>query len=331
MRHFFSAIVLCFFLISCDRFETISKDGLSVDAKNACDSFNKFAKHCTIDESFLFFTDPHLVGTLDVFDLAVQNHMKESFGVAKEIFDALPLSFCLCGGDWLRSGDTQETAKKKLLFADGYMKYLFYPYYKMMGNHDTNYQGVVSTENNERGDLPRDFIDNEYFSETGSAYYSFSGASTRFFVIDSGLDWTTSMDEYRWEQIIWLANQLLEIECEHMALCLHMFRIDNITPMSKLIVELIDAYNTNKSIALNGKDYDYSNAKGKLHFILSGHNHEDSIIYVGDNNNIPVIQTCNYTKDGTNSFDVCVVDYNESVLNLIRVGYGRDREIRLFI
>ena len=337
-----TSLILLFFLLllaSCERTDqpdqpkTIVKnevieDKISEEGKAAYFQFKELAKSETISEAFLFFTDPHLLGFNNMFN---KNSLIASFDVAKELYDALPLNFCLCGGDWLNSYDTQEMAKEKLLFADRQMKTMFSPYYKMMGNHDTNYQGVVSATDSSRGDLPRDFIDKEYFSETGSAYYSFDGNNTRFYVLDSGLDWSRAMDDYRWEQIHWMANQLLTNQREHIAICTHMFFSGRtITPMSERIVELCDTYNSSQSITLQETEYDYSAAKGKIIFILSGHNHRDSLAYVGKNNNLPVIQTCNYTKEGKNNFDLCVVDYSKNFVDMIRVGNGKNRNIKMF-
>ena len=322
------------FFTSCVKLDNVDGyDTLSKGAKAAYERYNSIVKRETFSETFLFFTDPHLLKTDNVFSDEEKNTIIEAFSVAKELFDTLKLNFCLCGGDWLNYSKTQAIAKEKLLFADRQMKLLFSRYYKMLGNHDTNYQGIVSVDNNARGDLPRDFIDKEYFNETGSAYYSFWGSNTLFYVLDSGLDWTPAMDKYRWEQVKWLSAQLLKTQSEHMVLCLHMFRIKDITPMSKLLVDLIDAFKSRRTITLGGEDYgedyDYSMVKGKIHFVISGHNHEDGLIYVGENTNIPVIQTCNYTIDGKSTFDICAVNYEKSVLKLIRVGFGEDREVQI--
>ena len=313
----------------CGKPEVIAEETLSEEAQRAYDQFNDYANRGTIDEAFLFFTDPHLLGAYSVFDEEVRENFESSFDVAKVLYDTLSLGFCLCGGDWLRAGDTQLAAKEKLLFADKQMKELFDHYYKMMGNHDTNYQGIISSKNNNRGDLPLDFINKEYFSETGSAYYSFMGRKTLFYVLDSGLDWSVSMDDYRWEQIHWLAKRLLVDNSEHIGLCIHMFRIQTPTPMSRLIVELSDAYNANKAIKIKNELYDYSSTSGKIHFIIAGHNHEDIVFYVGEKSNIPVIQSCNFTIEGTKTFDICMVDYSNNMMEMIRVGFGDSREVQL--
>ena len=81
-----------------DRFNVVSKNGGS--------------------ESFLYFTDPHLLSYGNRFDENIRNQLVSSFDLAKEVYELLPLNFVLCGGDWLNDSDTQEIAKQKLLFAD---------------------------------------------------------------------------------------------------------------------------------------------------------------------------------------------------------------------
>lgn len=285
------------------------------------------------DESFLYFTDPHLLLYFDIFDDELKSNLVSFFLLPKEVYDYLSLDFCLCGGDWLNHKDSQAVAKEKLIYADKYMKTLFGNYHKIMGNHDTNYQGVVSNDNTTRGDFPRSFIDGEYFSETGSAYYSFVGEETKFFVLDSGLDWKAAMDEYRWEQVRWLANQLLLDDNDHLAICIHMFySLGELVPMSKQIVSLCDAFNSRQEISINGQLFDYSESKGTIHFILSGHNHEDVVTYVGRNQSLPSVQTCNFGILKTSpTFDICLIDYTKGLLNMIRVGKGESRQIDLYI
>ncbi len=310
--------------------DEVVEEKISKEIKPAVERFRELTKSCSVDETFLFFTDPHLLKSYDQFGNTVKKNLVSSFSTSKEVYDLLSLKFCLCGGDWLNSGDSQSVAMEKLLYADSIMKSIFSRYYKIMGNHDTNYQGIVSPEDSSRGDLSRAFIDKVYFSETGSAYYSFKGNKTLFYVLDSGLDSRPKMDEYRWEQLLWLADQLLSYDYEHQIICLHMFyRLGKLVPMSEFLIQLCEAYNSKCSISLNGVEYDYSSTYGTIHVILSGHNHLDEIAYVGENGDIPVIQTCNFCNNGSFSFDICLLDYRNHSLDLIRVGNGDNRQVQL--
>lgn len=311
----------------CDNQDSVISED---EVKIAIDQFNTLYNNTQNAEAFLFFSDPHLLSGENRFTPATKQHLDNSFGLAKELYDVLPLSFCLCGGDWLNQRDTQDMAKEKLLYADRLMKSKFGRYYKMMGNHDTNYQGYVSTDNDQRGDLPREFIDNEYFSDTGSAYYAFDGVNTRFYILDSGLDWDTAMDDYRWEQILWLAEQLESNDVEHIAIGIHMFyNSDIITPMSELLVQLCDAYNTKQTINFNKIEFDFTRANGKIHMILSGHSHKDGLNYEGKDSNIPIVRICNYTINGSLSFDLCLLDYDKEIFYMIRLGEGDNRDVNL--
>ena len=285
--------------------------------------------HSEENEAFIFFTDPHLLGYNNVFSDSEKSILRSYFITMKEVYDKLLLSFCLCGGDWLNSGDTQEMAKYKLLYSNDQLKRLF-KYYKIFGNHDTNYQGVVSSNDYSRGDLSKDFIDNDYFSETGSAFYSFSIKGTTFYILDSDLDWSVNMDDYKWKQIKWLAENLYEKRTQHIVIGIHMFyRRGSIIPMSEELVKLCDAYNNNQSYSVDGIDYNYLQSHGKIHTIISGHSHRDSVSFVGSNLDIPVIQTLNFTQDNRGNFDICVLDYNTGYLEMIRIGKGNDRRVKI--
>lgn len=317
-------------LASCGHSDDAFWDDPSGTGQMALAQAQSILQEANVSESFLFFTDPHLLSGENQFVQDTKNKLIESFQLAKELYDKLSLDFCLCGGDWLNQRDSQEMAKEKLLYADHQMKTIFSRYYKMMGNHDTNYQGYLSISEKQRGDLPQAFIDNEYFSETNSSYYSFEGRETRFYILDSGLDWDTSMDEYRWQQIFWLADQLHKCDNMHNAIGVHMFYdVNKITPMSEVLINLCDAYNDKKVITLGWKEVDFTETKGKIHLILSGHNHTDGLTFEGRHSNIPIVRTCNYTINDTRTFDICLIDYPRMLMRMIRVGEGESRTIVL--
>lgn len=278
-------------------------------------------------ETFIFFTDPHLLSSNNDFSNEVKSRIGSSFLSMNKIYSSFPINFCLCGGDWLNNGDTQEVAKQKLLYADSQMKNMFSCYYKMLGNHDTNYQGIVSSDDSSRGDFSRDFIDKKYFQETGSAYYSFATGKSKFIILDSGLDWSPEMDDYKWKQIDWFGSQLLSNSMDHIVVGIHMFYDSTILPLSLELVKICRAFNNRARIEVNGKIYDYSNANGKIRLILTGHRHADTIDFEND---IPVVGTCRYMQDSTPTFDVCIIDYNSNEMNIIRVGKGENRVVKLF-
>ena len=278
--------------------------------------------------SFIFFTDPHLLSSNNNFSNEVKSKIESSILPMKELYSLLPINFCLCGGDWLNSRDTQVIAKQKILFADQQMKALFPKYYKMLGNHDTNYLGYISSESLERGDFSRSFINNKYFSDTKSAFYSFEDQNTRFFILDSGLDIESNIiDDYKKEQLLWLTTQLEKNKSRHLIIGIHMFYDATITSMSNEIVNICNAYNTKKEITLFDNKIDFTNASGIIHLILTGHRHTDTIDYEKD---IPIVGTCRYIQDGTPCFDICLLNYDNGYLLMKRVGLGEDRYIKLY-
>ena len=314
--------------VCCEKQEDITEEVVSEEIRGVADRYKEMEREGRISLSFLFFTDPHLLNTEAYNRTILQDRLASSFPTAKEVYDYLHLGFCLSGGDWLIAGDSQSLAKEKLLLADTHLKETFPCYYKMMGNHDTNYQGYVSDEDDSRGDLDREWVNKVYFSETGSAYYSFQSQKTTFYILDSDLDWNVEMDDYKRSQIKWLASSLTEEENEHVVIGIHMFYCsDQIVPMSEEIVKICEAYNSRNNLYVEDKEYDFSKAKGKIHFILSGHEHKDAINYVGSN--IPVINTVNYFRDGQYNFDICILDYTTGNLSMMRVGNGTDRTVKI--
>lgn len=79
---------------------------ISEELKPAAERFRELTNEGTQDETFLFFTDPHLLGLGGDFSDEVKDNLVAAFPIAKEAYDLLKLNFCLCGGDWLNNSDT---------------------------------------------------------------------------------------------------------------------------------------------------------------------------------------------------------------------------------
>lgn len=304
---------------------------ISDTMKKYADAFLSMYNSSKEKEAFLFFTDPHLMGENNIFNNSNHQNLNRYFSPVKGLYDALDLKVCLCGGDWLNSGDYQDIAMLKLMYIDQQMKLWFPGYYKMMGNHDTNYQGVVSLVDPSRGDLTKTFINDIYFGNYGKAYYSFKGNNTRFLILDSGLDLTPIMDEYRWEQIAWLGNQLQNNTETHLVIGAHLFYLGQvkdsiITPFASEITSLCNAFNTRSMYNGNGIEFDFAEVHGTIHFMLSGHNHID---YSTISNGIPVIGTSRFVKSGLSTFDLCLIDYDHYRLQMFRVGNGISRTFNI--
>ena len=321
-----------YLVLSCAPSSTsVEVDDVNTDyLESVSNTFWNLYRSVNDKDAFLFFTDPHIL--VDSFSYSNEEDISffNCFKSMKSLYDSLPLSFCLCGGDWLNRGDTQENAMNKLLYADKQMNNLFHPYYKMLGNHDTNYQGVISTENPQRGDLSMDFINNMYFKGIGQSFYSFINKNTVYYILDSGVDWETAMNDYRKKQLKWLADSLLHNEINHIILGIHILinnspMQNNPTPFALSLLNLCEVFNDRKSIVIDNSQYDYFSSVGKIHLLICGHNHEDFV----RNFAIPCVGTTQYMKNGEACFDLCILDYDNGYLEMIRVGDGSNRKVKL--
>ena len=296
--------------------------GSNTMSYNPPDGVKEFAGHINGAknvEKFLFFTDPHLSEGAEW-----QTEFETYKNQLKACYDATPVNFAVCGGDWLGNGDTQAGACFKLGFIDGQMRSIFRDkYYPVVGNHDTNYQGILT----EGADPQTGILDNATIQNVWNqpGYYSFDGENTRFFVFDSELDWDLTLSEYKTEQLFWFCQALKNNNQENLGAFIHIYYNNNVVgEMGNKITEIANAFNTRGVITLDGATFDFSECVGKFRFILAGHNHMD---YVGVENNIPIILTTN-TRDGWEpTFDLCLVNYDTNKLHLCRVGTGESRTV----
>ena len=295
------------------------------DITDKCKQFSALINRSGIAETFIFMTDPHLLGGSNVFDEA---QFKNYIGLLQKYYNMLPVDWMICGGDWLNNRDYQDAACWKLGYMDATMRKLFKHYYPVLGNHDTNYQGVVSASDASRGDLTHQTLINLMFRSNKNTYYEWSGNNTRFFVFDTQTDWESSMDAFKWTQINWFAESLLTNRDSHIIVLQHIYYTDgtSIAPMSTNIQAICGAFNRRTSVTLNGVTYDFSGVTGKIHCIIAGHSHFDAIDTAG---NVPVWLTTNMRDGNTPTFDLMLVDYTAGKLKSIRVGTGSDREMTL--
>ena len=269
--------------------------------------------------SFLFFTDPHLMGTNGTFDAG---KYKEWMGIIENYYHNIPTDFCLCGGDLLNSGDTPVQACDKLGYVDGISRKSLYPYKFMLGNHDTNYLGTE--------ELPQDAIDAILFREEGKAYYRFDTDNCTCFVFDTGKDNDHSQSAYRIAQYGFFKDGLLSNVKDNIVLFFHIYYYNstNQAVMAKDIMDMAGAFNNRTSVTIAGTTYDFSAiTHGTIRFAIVGHSHADFNVV---DNGIPVIGTLNVQANGESpSFDMVLADFSNNVINLVRVGQGSDRTIQM--
>lgn len=297
---------------------------LSNSERTKINTYSSFFNSVTGDaQSFLFFTDAHTFG-FPFHEESFLEHLNE----IKIVYENAPASFIIHGGDWMNSAATQEEACIILAKIDAITRNQFKQFYHVLGNHDTNYQGRLMKDSEDTtGRLLQSTINNLLYREFGQAYYSFQMGSTMNYVLDSDIDWGLSMNEYRWSQVDWFANQLLEDDSEHSILFMHIgwnVYEHELVPMTDYITQIADAYNAKTIVKANNITYDFSTCSGTFSFVHTGHMHEDYDELI---NNIRVVTTMHAHANDAATFDLCLVDYDAKKLYTIRFGTGENREI----
>lgn len=291
-------------------------------------------------EAFLWFTDPHLFTAHT--DIGSEPMMEEYISQIQKYYNSTPTSFALCGGDWLGNSDTPDMACYKMGYINGICESMFDKCYMLVGNHDTNYQGKKHANSSTYTTrLSRLAIRNLWYRDIGRAYYDFDGVNTHFYCFDTGIENQTLEynNGYGYEQATWFAEKLMEERYDHVAIVAHIYAYraipdgavpDDVQPLTRLLLQISSAYNRRSEISVNGKNYNYADATGRVEFMLAGHSHAD---YTLVDSGIPIIATLDcgnhqsYTADC--SFDLVFVDYDNRKIKCIRAGVGEDREINL--
>lgn len=294
---------------------------------SAIEQYSSLLVNGSESDSYLFFTDPHIFQ-----HIVDEEKMKKAIGTLEYAFNNTPTQMVLCGGDWLQDSDTQSEASTKLGRIDGIMRSKFgNRYYPILGNHDTNYQGVDNNGNANSGVLQQKALKNLWFRNYTAMYYDFKTENTRYYCFDTGTDWQNDMTDYRWKQIDWFANAVNTNDDKHSAIALHIFTNQsksdaetalNPQNLAKNITIIAQAYNNKTTITLNGKTYDFTSTSGKVSYLICGHSHYDAnFVY----NDIPVIITtkCGYIPN----FDLVYADYDKAKLEMVRIGNGESRSI----
>lgn len=295
---------------------------ISVDTK--ANEFAELLNNSGVAETFIFMTDPHLLGASNNFDKAT---FKTYISLLQKYYNSTPVDWMICGGDWLNQGDYQVNAVAKLGYMDATMRKLFKHYFPVLGNHDTNYQGTVSASDSTRGDLTNQTLINLMFRPYGRMFYDFKGHQTHFVVLDTQLDWNIDMNEYMWSQISWLAGVLSENTMAHVVIVQHIYKVNgNTIPFAVNVQSLAAAFNSKGSVTLNNVTYNFAGTTGRIACIIAGHSHVDAI-YTDDG--IPVWLTDNMQEGNTPTFDLCLIDYTANKMKSVRVGSGSNREMDL--
>ena len=292
----------------------------SVDWETPLSNYSSLFNDSEHADAFLFFTDPHIMGANGTFPkLLIQKYI----GYLQKIYNNCPCAFIVGGGDWLNSGDTVAQAKMKLAYINGMMHSLFGDDYKaIVGNHDTNYIGAET--------LDYQTMTNLWYGREGKNYYKFKTPNATYYVLDTWHENQTTMNDYRWEQIDWLANDLKENDAPRNALMFHIFYSAGVgtttNTFADVIGQIIEAYNNHSSVSTYGRTYDFSGTTGKIYYASVGHSHGDFTDTIGG---VPCIGTINMQNGNVPSFDLVYADYSNNLYKTVRVGTGSDRSISI--
>lgn len=289
-----------------------------INISSAVARYNALFENCGANvESLIFFSDPHIY-----YSTAYPDHQR-MLATIQEAYNATPASFVVSGGDWLTDGDTRAEACNKLAYIAGVCDNAFRDkIIQVLGNHDTNYQGVDGQGTANSGQLSDNSLNALWYNKYGQRYFKYESVHTSFYVLDTGTDWDATVNTYRQNQLIWLANQVKD-ETGNVAIVQHIWNnVDAQTAFATEVGKIITSYNSRGSYGIGSEVIDFTSSAGKIKFVLTGHEHKDFSTTVS---NVPVIGIINSLKDGNVSFDMIFVDYDNNQLKCIRSGQGSDR------
>lgn len=281
-------------------------------------------------ESFMFFTDPHLT---QFSGEAWRGEFNDYMAYMANVYAEAPVSRVFCGGDWLGHDELPAEACYRLGLINATLRKNFTEYHHVLGNHDTNYQGKANASAERwTGTITNDTIRNLLYRREGRAYFKVKADKTDFYVFDTQTE-NKQVSEYENNQLFWFAQNLLESDAENIALMLHMLNYngESIQPLTWWVMKIVEAYNNRASLTVGentdeARLFDFAACKGKVRFAMTGHEHAD---YVRTVNGIPVITTTHTRDGGVPTFDLCLADYDDNVLRLVRVGTGENRTISI--
>lgn len=308
-------------------------DGIYLKPNALAEEFCALLNHDLITcDTFFFFSDPHIMASDSILPERHIIELRKDLAILRAYAEECFPATILCGGDWLRSGDTKDMACYKLRYLSGLCHdYLSkYNYHNLLGNHDTNYQGKDTEESAANtGRLSIYILNNILYNEedTKKAYFSYKTPETTYYCLDTGIDGSPDMTDYRWTQMNWLATHLRDDDPENSIVGMHIFSYAQTAenfgtddlPMSVNTVAIIKAYNTRSTITVNGTTYNFTGKTGYVRCILTGHTHYDTI-YTADDN-LPVVCITDATDYLASpiKFDMGFCDYTNKKLTLIRV------------
>lgn len=285
--------------------------------KSKCAEYAALFGNNHVIEPFLYFTDIHAVGTSTRITETWHERFNRYTNILQKYFNSTPTGYVICGGDWIN----YERPADRMMFELGYIKSTMDAvfqgkYHHMIGNHDEYYTDGTTQL------WSKDAMRNIWFPEYEHCYYDFKGYNTRFIVLDTGNDQDrATISDYENNQLEWLANQLDNNTDDNVVVTMHIYAqdaskmADTVHAFAQKVVDICSAFNSKSQITVNTVDFDYSDATGKIPFILCGHAHAN---WNGINNGIPVIVRKNTeTNADMPNFDLVAVDYTTKSVTFV--------------
>lgn len=303
-------------------------------------------------DAFVFLTDIH-VGA---------NRMFSPY-VIKKIIENTNINKVICGGDIPESFITPATLKKQMYLArDIFEKTIGNKMYYVKGNHEgsiivnsggTNTVQYPMTESEVYSILFKG-VENrsvpDYDNLKGMYYYFDNNAQKiRYICLNNFEVGTDKSGIISADEAHWLAYKALNLPSDGWTVCVIIHGgIKEETAGSSywgsgsatraVINGILEAFQNKTTYNYVWNRYNinvnYTDADGKIAFVLCGHVHSDNIVI--DNNIVHVSTTCDalYQDDGYGrtegtiseiAFDVVCIDKKNSRVDLIRIGAGANR------
>lgn len=285
-------------------------------------------------EGYIFFTDPHIYS-----NRITATESKRFYETILTYYKNTPAEFIVNCGDVLQ-GNTplskNDTVAELVFFNSIFNKNSIY--LPVFGNHDDG------SYNNPSTTLTQNEINNAIFKQYDKSYYRYPTRKVNFIVLDSGS--TNNFNQitgYRYEQLLWLKSTLEENQTKDVAVFVHqILQSGNVNLNSdtyrmlfmRHATKLMDEFNNRNagSLVISGYTsitYDFSNTTGRVRYVSAGHRHKENYTLM---NNIPVFLTTKAIyENSVPTFDLCYHDMENDIIYLERIGYGKNRVIRLSV
>ena len=266
---------------------------------------------------FLFFTDPH---NLTGYYRATPKSLLADLKYIRRVYENTPAKYVFCGGDWLNTEPfTAAEAAKLVGRVQNLLQTEIGPTaYTVYGNHDNNQEAISST----KYILTQKQLAQMWYGKNVLYFKLDVNEELNIFMLD--LDYSiTSVSTYQLEELAWLSQQLLQNTKPHLFGIGHIAMSES-SILGEMLFSMLNAFNQKTSIIINNNLYDFTNAFGTWHFVISGHVHADNNMI---QSNIPIIRTVDFAN--TKAIDLCYVDWLNSKLYLDRIGNGNSRIINI--